>query len=128
MGLVRKRDMRKAVEPGQAINDQPERLSKTQKKKAALSLQCLGERLVKLTDRQLERIDLHADILAAVMTAKTINKHNPSNRQIQYIGSLMRKFDPAPIREFFDALDKGIACEENRQRSKHAKNQRYISE
>jgi len=38
--------------------------------------------------------------------AKTINKHCPLDRQMQYIGSLMRKHDPAPIREFLDSWEK----------------------
>ena len=107
MGLVHKRDMKKVVHPGQAQEEQAVRLSRTQKKKAALSLQDLGERLVKLSDEQLKRIDLPGDVLAAVKTAKTIKKHNPLNRQLQYIGTLMRKHDPAPVREFLDALEQG---------------------
>jgi len=107
MGLVHKRDMKKVVHPGQAQEEQPVRLSRTQKKKAALSLQDLGERLVKLSDEQLKRIDLPGDVLAAVKTAKAIKKHNPLNRQMQYIGTLMRKHDPAPVREFLDALEQG---------------------
>lgn len=107
MGLVRKKDMKKAVQPGHEQEDQPERLSKTQKKKAALSLQDLGERLVKLSNDQLKQIDLPANVLDAVKAAKSINKHNPLNRQMQHIGSLMRKHDPAPVREFLDALEQG---------------------
>ncbi len=107
MGLVHKRDMKKAVRHGQAQEEQPVRLSKTQKKKAALSLQDLGERLVKLSNEQLKQSDLPEDVLAAVKAAKTITKHHPLSRQIQYIGSLMRKYDPAPVREFLDALGQG---------------------
>ena len=105
MGLVHKRDMKKAVPPGQAQEEV--RLSKTQKKQAALSLQDLGERLVKLSNEQLEQLDLPEDVLAAVKAAKTIKKHNPLSRQMQYIGSLMRKHDPAPVRECLDALERG---------------------
>ena len=108
MGLVHKRDMRKAVRPGQAQAEEPVRVSRTKKKQAALSLQDLGERLVKLSDDQLKQADLPGDVLAAVKAAKTIKKHIPRNRQMQYIGTLMRKCDPAPVREFLDALDKGI--------------------
>jgi ribosome-associated protein len=99
--------MKKAVKPEEEQGEQSVRLSRTQKKRAALSLQDLGERLVKLSDEQLKRIDLPGDVLAAVKTAKTIKKHNPLNRQMQYIGTLMRKHDPAPIREFLDALEQG---------------------
>src|SRR5512140_1473577 len=107
MGLVRKRDMKKAVQPGQEQGEQPARLSKTQKKKAALSLQELGGRVVKLSNEQLKQIDLPEDVLAAVKAAKAITKHNPLSRQMQHIGSLMRKHDPAPVRECLDALERG---------------------
>ena len=107
MGLVNKKDMKKAEQPGQVQGEQSVRLSRTQKKKAALSLQDLGKRLLKLSDLQLKQIDLPGDILAAVKTAKGIKKYNPLNRQMQYIGTLMLKYDPTPIREFLDALEKG---------------------
>jgi ribosome-associated protein len=107
MGMVHKKEMKKAVQPRQVQGEQSVRLSRTQKKKAALSLQELGERLVKLSDEQLKQIELPMSVLAAVKTARTIKKHNPLSRQMQYIGTLMRKYDPTPIREFLDALGQG---------------------
>ena len=104
MGLVRKKNLKKTTEADQGC-EQPVRLSRTQKKNAALSLQELGARLVKLPDEQLDRIGLAEDILKAVKAAKTIKKHCPLARQMQYIGSLMRKYDPAPVREFLEALE-----------------------
>ncbi len=109
MGLVHKKDLKKTVKPGQEQGDPPVRPSRTQKKKAALSLQDLGERLVNLSDEQLKQIGLAEDILKAVKTAKTIKKHGPLNRQMQYVGSLMRKYDPAPVQEFLGSLDQGKA-------------------
>jgi len=109
MGLVRKNDLKKPANNGQEQGEQPVRLSKTQKKQAALSLQELGERLVKLSDEKLGQIGLDEDILKAVKAAKTIKKHGALDRQMQYIGCLMRKIDPAPVREFLDAFDKGKA-------------------
>ncbi len=76
-----------------------EQLSKTQKKKEALSLQALGEQLVKLSFQQLKNIDLPMDLLNAVTLAKSIKKHGALLRQMQYIGTLMRKHDPAPIQD-----------------------------
>ena len=107
MGLIRKKDLKKTAKPGQDQGEQLVRLSRTQKKQAALSLQDLGERLVKLSDEQLKQIDLTEDVLKAVKAAKSIKKHGPFGRQMQYIGSLMRKYDPAPVQEFLDALDQG---------------------
>ena len=104
MGQVRKKNLKKTTEADQGC-EQVMRLSRTQKKNAALSLQELGARLVKLPDEQLDRIGLAEDILKAVKAAKTIKKHCPLARQMQYIGSLMRKYDPAPVREFLEALE-----------------------
>lgn len=113
MGLVHKKDMKKAVQPEQVQGEQPVRLSRTQKKKAALSLQDLGVRLVKLSDQLLKQIDLPGDILNAVKAAKAIKKHNPLSRQMQYIGTLMRQYDPTPVKKFLDSLEQG-----NRQTAK----------
>lgn len=109
MGLVRKKDRKKTVKPGQEQGEPAIRLSRTQKKKAALSLQDLGGRLVKLSDERLDQIGLADDMLKAVKAAKAIKKHGPLDRQMQYVGSLMRKYDPAPVRDFLDALDRGKA-------------------
>jgi ribosome-associated protein len=97
--------LKKTTEAGQERGEPLVRLSRTQQKNAALSLQELGERLVKLPNEQLDQFGLTEDILKAVKAAKTIKKHCPLNRQMQYIGSLMRKYDPAPVREFLDALE-----------------------
>ncbi len=107
MGLVRKRDMMKKARPGQEQQEPSVRVSRTQKKKEALSLQELGERLVRLSDKQLKKIDLPENVLDAVKAAQAITKHTPRDRQLQYIGALMRKCDPVPIREFLDALEQG---------------------
>jgi ribosome-associated protein len=104
MGLARKKNLKQTATSGQEC-EQPARLSRTQQKNAALSLQDLGERLVKLPNEQLDQIGLAEDILKAVKAAKTIKKHCPLARQMQYIGSLMRKYDPAPVREFLEALE-----------------------
>jgi ribosome-associated protein len=103
MGLMHKRDMRKQPEH----DDRLERPSRTEKKKAAESLQELGERLVTLSDEQLARIGLEQELLDAVRAARAITKHGARSRQMQYIGSLMRRYDPAPVQEFFAALDAG---------------------
>jgi ribosome-associated protein len=81
--------------------------SKTQKKKEALSLQELGEQLVKLSNELLEEIDMPVEMYDAVKFAKTLKKHGALRRQLQFIGSLMRKYDPSPIQEFIHNLETG---------------------
>jgi ribosome-associated protein len=82
-----------------------EQLSKTQKKQEALSLQALGEQLVTLSSEQLKTIDLSIDMLNAVTLAKSLKKHGARLRQMQYIGTLMRKHDPAPIQDALQRIE-----------------------
>ncbi|MBI4683548.1 MAG: DUF615 domain-containing protein, partial [Nitrospirae bacterium] len=81
--------------------------SKTQKKQEALSLQELGERLVKLSAEQIEDIDLPKEIYDAVKFVKTIKSHGARRRQMQYIGALMRKIDPGPVLEVLNNIEQG---------------------
>ena len=84
-----------------------EPLSKTQKRKAALSLLALGKHLVALSSEQLRSIDLPADLLEAVTVAKSLKKHGARHRQMKYIGTLMRKHDSAPIQDALRRIDQG---------------------
>ena len=81
--------------------------SKTEKKKEALSLQELGEKLLKLSTEQIRDIDLPGEICEAVKFAKTIKSHGARRRQMQYIGTLMRKIDPKPVREAIQNIEEG---------------------
>ena len=81
--------------------------SKTQKKKEALELQKMGEKLVTLSDEQIENIDLPAELSDAVKFIKTIKSHGARKRQMQRIGTLMRKIDPGPIQETLEEIDEG---------------------
>lgn len=81
--------------------------SKTQKKKEARSLQELGEQLITLSTEQIENINLPGAIYEAVKFAKTIKKHGALRRQMQYIGTLMRKIDPEPIQEALHQIEQG---------------------
>ena len=82
-------------------------ISKTQKKREAIALQDLGEKLVKLPDEQLKGIDMPEELSNAVRQAKTIKSHVALKRQMQFIGTLMRKIDPAPVREAIDGIEQG---------------------
>jgi ribosome-associated protein len=84
-----------------------EEKSKTQKKKEALSLQELGEQLVKLSNELIDEIKLPAEIYDAVKFSKTLKKHGALRRQMQFIGTLMRKYDPSSIQEALHNLETG---------------------
>ena len=80
------------------FSDSNERPSKTRQKKAMHELRDLGADLVGLSAGQLRRIDLPEDILAAVRECQKITAHGAHRRQLQYLGTLMRGADDAPIR------------------------------
>ena len=81
--------------------------SKTQKKKEAVALQKLGEKLVELKAEQIKEINLPEELYDAVIFAKTVKSRGALKRQMQYIGTLMCKHDPAPVQEALDHIQEG---------------------
>lgn len=79
--------------------EQNSEISKTRRKQEMHALQDIGEKLTKLSDEQLNQLNLEENLLDAVKQAKRINKFGALRRQIQYIGKLMREVDVAPIQE-----------------------------
>lgn len=81
-----------------------EKISRTKKKKAALALQRLGEQLISLSPDQLAGLGLNEELRDAVLMAKDMKKHEALRRQMQYIGSLMRRCDGEAIVEALENL------------------------
>lgn len=67
--------------------------SKSQRKREATALQDLGERMVKLTPAQLQRLPLPDDVRDAVRAAHAMPQRGARKRQLQFIGKLMRRLD-----------------------------------
>ncbi len=86
-----------------------EKLSRTQKKKAAQALQKLGEQLVLLSDAQFDALSLPPELLEAVAMARKITSHEARRRQLQYIGRLMREMDPADVEQALAKITSGEA-------------------
>jgi len=78
--------------------------SKSARKRAYLALQKLGEELVTLREADLQSIPLDEELREAVMEARGIKAHGALRRQKQYIGKLMGRVDPEPIREALERL------------------------
>ncbi|MCP4745088.1 MAG: DUF615 domain-containing protein [Desulfobacteraceae bacterium] len=81
-----------------------EKISRTKKKKQALELQQLGEKLVSISLSQLEGLNLSEELRQAIEDAKHIKSHEARRRQMQYIGSLMRSEDVELIRSALDSI------------------------
>jgi ribosome-associated protein len=86
-----------------------ERPSKTRLKQAMHDLQDLGEALVGLPDDRIEALALPESLLSALQEFRRTRSHEGRRRQMQYIGKLMRRVDPEPIREAVAAMRLGQA-------------------
>lgn len=81
------------------------RPSKSQRKRDMLALQELGEHLVELSLEQVERMNLPPDLAEAVRFWHSLRDKEAKRRHLQYIGTLMRKLDPEPVRQALEELD-----------------------
>lgn len=87
------------------ITDQvqePDRPSKSQRKRDMAALQDIGTELVMLNADQLAQIGLPERLFDAIVDAQRIRDFEGRRRQMQFIGKLMREIDPAPIRAHLD--------------------------
>jgi len=71
--------------------------SKTKVKKQMHDLQELGEQLTELSKEHLAELDIPDNLRDAVREVKKMKSFGAINRQMQYIGKLMRNIDPTPI-------------------------------
>jgi ribosome-associated protein len=79
--------------------------SKSALKRQMTALQKVGEELVGLSDRELEKIPLDSEPLRlAILETRRIRSNNARRRHMQYIGKLMRKIDAQPIEKALGAL------------------------
>jgi ribosome-associated protein len=78
--------------------DEPQRPSKSERKRAAHAAQDLGEALIALREAELEALALPERLSEAIREARRISSRAAGARQRQYIGKLMRDIDVEPIR------------------------------
>lgn len=88
-------------------DDSPRRPSKTQLKQESHDLQELGEELVALPDERLDEMGMDERLREALREWRRTRSFEGKRRQLQYIGKLMRRIDPEPLRQAVDALKLG---------------------
>lgn len=103
-------------------------VSRTKKKQAVEELQKLGAALVDLPAAQLESLALPEVLMKAVLEAQRITSHEARRRQIQYIGKVMRKVDPEPVRAALAAVDGQSAAARAQQRRLESWRERLIGD
>lgn len=103
-------------------------VSRTKKKQAVEELQKLGAALVNLPPAQLESLALPDVLRKAVLDAQRITSHEARRRQIQYIGKVMGKVDPEPVRAALAAVDGQSAAARAQQRRLESWRERLIGD
>ena len=76
---------------------------KSEQKRSAQKMEAMGATLIKLNNKQLEGLPLDDLLREAIDTAKRIKVGNALNRQMRYIGKLIRKMD-------YEAIEAAIAA------------------
>ena len=83
--------------------------SKTDLKRESNELQKLGEDLLELRQDAMQQLvaqeQVPENLAEAVREAKKITNFEGKRRQMQFVGKLMRKLDPAQVQAIRDALD-----------------------
>jgi ribosome-associated protein len=86
-----------------------ERPSKTRRKADSHELQDLGEAVVALPDERLSGLGMSEVLLDAIRAYRKTRTWEGKRRQMQYIGKLMRRDDPEPIRQAVTDMQLGRA-------------------
>ena len=103
-------------------------VSRTKKKQQVEELQKLGAALIALPAATLDTLVLPAELLAAVREAQRITSHEARRRQVQFIGKVMRRIDPEPVRAAVAAITNQSATARAQQRRLQGWRERLIGD
>jgi ribosome-associated protein len=109
-------------------DDEPQRPSKSERKRAAHAAQDLGEALIHLRDAELDALGLPERLNDAIRQARRISSRAAGARQRQYIGKLMRNIDLEPIKAALAAQSEKDAREAERFKRLEVWRERLIAE
>ena len=79
--------------------------SRKQKRRDALDVLALGEKLVSLTPAQLARVPVPEELLPHIAECKRITAHIAHKRQLAYLAKHMRREEESTLDAIRDALD-----------------------
>jgi ribosome-associated protein len=83
--------------------DDPDEISKSQRKRAMHDLKQLGADLLEFSEDALRQLALPELLFDALLTARRITAHGARKRQMQYVGKLLKEIDADPLRDAVDA-------------------------
>jgi ribosome-associated protein len=105
------------------------RPSKSQKKRDVEALQELGAKLVELSADQIKKIEMPEELRAALKETQRIAPRTEGRRrQLQFIGRIMRKVDPAPLQAALDKIAGLSAAENVRMHQRERLRDRFIAD
>ncbi len=79
------------------IFEEPELVSKSQRRRDALEIKSLALELINLGQSKLGQVPLDEMVRSAIMEARKMNSNGARKRQLQYVAKLLRRDDPEPI-------------------------------
>ena len=80
-------------------------VSKSELKRDMDALKEIGTRLMELKPAQLDKLDLHYRLRAALDESKRITSHNARKRHLGFIGKLLQDQEIEPVMALLDQLD-----------------------
>jgi ribosome-associated protein len=98
--------MRRRQLPGE-----PPPPTKGELKRQAQTLQALGEQLIEAPEELVAGLDLPEKLRDAIGLARRIKSHGALVRQKLFVGKLMRRIDPEPIRAALEAVSETARLE-----------------
>lgn len=105
------------------------RPSKSQVKRDMEALQKIGTQLAALSADQLKKIDMPDALRDALREAQRLTPRSEGmRRQLQFIGKIMRKVDPAPLQAALDRIAGLSAMENARMHQRERLRERFIAD
>jgi len=88
--------------------------SKSARKRQAQALQDLGLALARLPEQHRQAVDMPDDLREAIETYLKTRSHEGRRRQLQFVGKLLRRADPAPLLAAVEGFQSGRAADAER--------------
>lgn len=88
------------------FTENPERVSKSQRRREALEVKSLAARLIALNPRELAGLPLDQPQVNAIMEARRIRSNVARKRQLQYVAKLLRRAELEPILAALDERER----------------------
>jgi ribosome-associated protein len=83
-----------------------EEKSKSEKKREMTALREIGDRLSGLSPEQLNELEIPGEIQESLNLYRNMKNNGARRRQLKYIGVLLRRVDPEPLKEMISETER----------------------